>query len=139
MAIFGLFNKQNKDDLGRGLEKTKESVVKRLSRAVMGKSSVDDEVLDNLEEALISSDVGVNTTLRASGMDPFPISTSTVPGANVYGAGAGPPVQNLFSCLINKFMKVNFGTSSSYNSRRLNFRLFARCTKALNLLNLPCQ
>jgi fused signal recognition particle receptor len=64
MAIFGLFSKQNKDDLSRGLEKTKDSVVKRLSRAVMGKSSVDDEVLDNLEEALISSDVGVNTTLR---------------------------------------------------------------------------
>lgn len=64
MAIFGLFSKQNKEDLNRGLEKTKESVVKRLSRAIMGKSRVDDEVLDNLEEALISSDVGVNTTLR---------------------------------------------------------------------------
>lgn len=64
MAIFGLFSKQSKEDLNRGLEKTKESVVKRLSRAVMGKSRVDDEVLDNLEEALISSDVGVNTTLR---------------------------------------------------------------------------
>jgi len=64
MVIFGIFSKQSKDDLNRGLEKTKESVVKRLSRAVMGKSSVDDEVLDNLEEALISSDVGVNTTLR---------------------------------------------------------------------------
>lgn len=64
MAVFGLFGKQSHDDLNRGLEKTKESVVKRLSRAIMGKSTVDDEVLDNLEEALISSDVGVNTTLR---------------------------------------------------------------------------
>jgi fused signal recognition particle receptor len=64
MAIFGLFNRQNREDLSRGLEKTQESVVKRLSRAIMGKSQVDDEVLDNLEEALISSDVGVNTTLR---------------------------------------------------------------------------
>jgi fused signal recognition particle receptor len=64
MAIFGLFNKQSKEDLSRGLEKTKDSVVKKLSRAIMGKSRVDDEVLDNLEEALISSDVGVNTTLR---------------------------------------------------------------------------
>jgi fused signal recognition particle receptor len=63
MAIFGLFG-GNKDDLKKGLEKTKESVIKRLSRAVMGKTTVDDEVLDNLEEALISSDVGVNTTLR---------------------------------------------------------------------------
>jgi fused signal recognition particle receptor len=64
MAIFGLFGGQSKDDLNKGLEKTKESVVKRLSRALMGKSKVDDEVLDNLEEALISSDVGVDTTLR---------------------------------------------------------------------------
>ena len=64
MAIFGLFGKQSKEDLNRGLEKTKENVVKRLSRAIMGKSQVDDEVLDNLEEALISSDVGVDTTLR---------------------------------------------------------------------------
>jgi fused signal recognition particle receptor len=64
MAIFGLFGKQGKEDLNRGLEKTKENVVKRLSRAIIGKSNVDDEVLDNLEEALISSDVGVTTTLR---------------------------------------------------------------------------
>ena len=64
MAIFGLFNKRSSEDLSRGLEKTKDSVVKKLSRAIMGKASVDDEVLDNLEEALISSDVGVNTTLR---------------------------------------------------------------------------
>lgn len=64
MALFGLFGKQKEEDLNRGLEKTKESVVKRISRAVIGKSSVDEEVLDNLEEALISSDVGVNTTLK---------------------------------------------------------------------------
>jgi fused signal recognition particle receptor len=64
MAIFGLFGGQSKEDLNRGLEKTKENVIKKLSRAVMGKARVDDEVLDNLEEALISSDVGVNTTLR---------------------------------------------------------------------------
>jgi fused signal recognition particle receptor len=64
MAIFGLFGKQSKDDLSKGLEKTKDSVVKRISRAILGKSTVDDEVLDNLEEALISSDVGVTTTLR---------------------------------------------------------------------------
>lgn len=64
MAIFGLFGKKEKEDLNKGLEKTKESVISRISRAVIGKSSVDDEVLDNLEEALISSDVGVATTLR---------------------------------------------------------------------------
>jgi fused signal recognition particle receptor len=64
MAIFGLFGGQNKEDLTKGLEKTKESVVKKLSRAIVGKTRVDDEVLDNLEEVLISSDVGVKTTLR---------------------------------------------------------------------------
>lgn len=64
MAIFGLFGKQSREDLDHGLGMTRESLVKRLSRAVLGKSHIDDEVLDNLEEALISSDVGVDTTLR---------------------------------------------------------------------------
>ncbi len=60
----GLFSSEKKKDLDKGLEKTRESVFKKLSRAVIGKSRVDDEVLDNLEEALITSDVGVNTTIR---------------------------------------------------------------------------
>ncbi len=64
MAIFGLFGGQNKENLDKGLEKTKDNVIKKLSRAVMGKSQVDEEVLDNLEEVLLSSDVGVDTTLR---------------------------------------------------------------------------
>jgi fused signal recognition particle receptor len=64
MAFFGLFSKERKENLDKGLEKTKESVFKKLARAVVGKSKVDDEVLDNLEEILISSDVGVNTTLK---------------------------------------------------------------------------
>jgi fused signal recognition particle receptor len=64
MAVFGIFSKDKKDNLDKGLEKTKESVFKKLSRAVVGKTKVDDEVLDNLEEVLISSDVGVNTTLK---------------------------------------------------------------------------
>jgi fused signal recognition particle receptor len=65
MAVFGLFSKDNKkEDLDKGLEKTKESVFKKLSRAVAGKSTVDDDVLDELEEVLISSDVGVDTTLK---------------------------------------------------------------------------
>ena len=64
IALFGLFNKKKKESLDKGLEKTKESVFKKLSRAIVGKSKVDDEVLDNLEEVLISSDVGVDTTLR---------------------------------------------------------------------------
>ena len=64
MAKFSLFNREKKDSLNKGLEKTKESVFKKLSRAVVGKSTVDDEVLDNLEEVLVTSDVGVDTTLR---------------------------------------------------------------------------
>lgn len=60
----GLFTPDRRKDLDRGLEKTRESVFKKLSRVVVGKSRVDDEVLDSLEEALISSDVGVDTTLR---------------------------------------------------------------------------
>ncbi len=60
----GIFTKNKKQDLEKGLEVTKESVFKKLSRAVVGKSKVDDEVLDNLEEVLITSDVGVETTLR---------------------------------------------------------------------------
>ena len=64
MALFGFFNKDKKETLNKGLEKTKESVFKKLTRAVAGKTKVDDEVLDNLEEVLITSDVGVNTTLK---------------------------------------------------------------------------
>jgi fused signal recognition particle receptor len=60
----GLFSRDKKETLDKGLEKTKESVFKKLSRAVVGKARVDDDVLDNLEEVLISSDVGVDTTLR---------------------------------------------------------------------------
>ena len=64
MGIFNFFNKQKKETLDQGLLKTKESVFSKLTRAVSGKTKVDDEVLDNLEEVLISSDVGVETTLR---------------------------------------------------------------------------
>ncbi len=64
MGTFGIFSKEKKDTLDKGLAKTKESVFKKLSRAVVGKATVDDEVLDNLEEVLITSDVGVDTTLK---------------------------------------------------------------------------
>jgi len=63
MGIFS-FTKSKKDSLNKGLEKTKESVFKKLSRAIIGKTSVDDEVLDNLEDILISADVGVKTTIK---------------------------------------------------------------------------
>lgn len=64
MALLGFISKEKKKDLDKGLEKTKESVFKKLSRVVVGKSRVDDDVLDQLEEVLISSDVGVDTTIR---------------------------------------------------------------------------
>jgi fused signal recognition particle receptor len=64
MGIFGSFTRSKKENLDKGLSKTKESVFKKLGRAVAGKSKVDDEVLDNLEEVLITSDVGVETTLK---------------------------------------------------------------------------
>lgn len=64
MGIFNIFNKEKKETLDQGLSKTKESVFSKLTRAVAGKTKVDDEVLDNLEEVLITSDVGVETTLR---------------------------------------------------------------------------
>lgn len=63
MALLGFLGKDKKESLNKGLEKTKESVFHKLSRAVVGKARVDDEVLDNLEEVLVSSDVGVETTL----------------------------------------------------------------------------
>jgi len=66
MGLFSFLTKkkENKEDLDKGLEKTKESVFSRISKAIIGKSTVDDEVLDNLEEILITSDVGVETTLK---------------------------------------------------------------------------
>lgn len=62
--IKGIFSKEKKEVLDKGLEKTKENVFSKIARAVAGKSTVDDEVLDNLEEVLISSDVSVDTTLK---------------------------------------------------------------------------
>ena len=64
MGLFSFFSKEKKEVLDKGLEKTKSSVFSKLARAVAGKSKVDDEVLDNLEEVLITSDVGVETTLK---------------------------------------------------------------------------
>lgn len=64
MGLFGSFTLKKKESLDKGLSKTKESFFGKLSRAIVGKSKVDDEVLDNLEEILISSDVGVDTTLK---------------------------------------------------------------------------
>jgi fused signal recognition particle receptor len=62
--MFGLFTKEKKESLDKGLEKTKDSFFSKLGKAIVGKNTVDDEVLDSLEEILVSSDVGVETTLK---------------------------------------------------------------------------
>ena len=64
MGLFGLFGKDKKETLNKGLEKTKKSVFDKIARAVAGKDKVDDDVLDDLEEVLVTSDVGVETTLK---------------------------------------------------------------------------
>lgn len=64
MGIFGIFSKEKKETLDRGLSKTKEGFWGKITRAIAGKSHIDDDVLDNLEEVFITSDVGVDTTLK---------------------------------------------------------------------------
>jgi fused signal recognition particle receptor len=64
MGIFSFFKKQDKETLDKGLSKTKENVFSKISHAIAGKSTIDDDVLDNLEEVLVESDVGVDTTLK---------------------------------------------------------------------------
>src|SRR5688572_30189075 len=64
MALFGLFPSDKKESLDKGLEKSKDNFFSKLGKALVGKSTVDDEVLDNLEEILVTSDVGVDTTLK---------------------------------------------------------------------------
>ena len=65
MSFFGkFFNKKKKEDLDKGLEKTKTSFLSKISKAVAGKATVDVEVLDNLEDVLITSDVGLDTTVK---------------------------------------------------------------------------
>ena len=65
MGLFDkLFGKKEKESLDKGLEKTKENFFSRMTKAIAGKSTVDEDVLDNLEEALVSADVGIDTTLQ---------------------------------------------------------------------------
>ena len=64
MGIFNFFSKEKKETLDKGLEKTKKGLFDKLKRAVAGKSKIDDDFLDNLEEVFITSDVGVDTTLK---------------------------------------------------------------------------
>ena len=64
MALFSFLSQKDKEVLNNGLDKTKTSIFDKISRAISGKSKIDDEILDNIEEALISADVGVNTTIK---------------------------------------------------------------------------
>ena len=64
MGLFGFFNREKKESLDKGLEKTRESFFTKITKTFIGKSTIDDEVLDNLEEVLVTSDVGVETTLK---------------------------------------------------------------------------
>src|SRR6185436_3998215 len=64
MGLLSIFSKEKKESLEKGLEKTKTSFFSKLTKALAGKSTVDAEVLDNLEEVLVTSDVGVHTTLK---------------------------------------------------------------------------
>ncbi len=82
MAFFGLFSKEKKESLDKGLEKTKQNFLSKIARTIVGKSRVDDEVLDNLEEVLITSDVGVETTLKIIKRIEARVSRDKVLGAN---------------------------------------------------------
>lgn len=82
MAFFGLFSKEKKETLDKGLEKTKQSFLTNIARSIVGKSKVDDEVLDNLEEILITSDVGVDTTLKIIERIEARVSRDKVLGTN---------------------------------------------------------
>ncbi len=82
MAFFGLFSKEKKESLDKGLEKTKHTFLSKIARTIVGKSKVDDEVLDNLEEVLITSDVGVDTTLKIIERIEARVSRDKVLGSN---------------------------------------------------------
>ena len=64
MGFFKFFSREKKETLDKGLEKTKEGVLSKISRAIAGKRTIDDDFLDNLEEIFLSSDVGIDTTLK---------------------------------------------------------------------------
>lgn len=82
MGLFDFFSKSKKESLNQGLEKTKQSFFSKIARAIVGKSKVDDEVLDNLEEILISSDVGVETTLKIINRIQARVSRDKILGTN---------------------------------------------------------
>jgi fused signal recognition particle receptor len=108
MAFFGLFSKEKKETLDKGLEKTKQSFLNKLTRTIVGKSKVDDEVLDNLEEVLISSDVGVETTLKIIDRIQERVSRDKVLGADELNRILKEEIANLLE-------ENNVGITTDFN------------------------
>lgn len=111
MAFFGLFSKEKKETLDKGLEKTKQSFLTKLTRTIIGKSKVDDEVLDNLEEVLISSDVGVETTLKIIDRIQERVSRDKVLGASELNAILKEEIADLLE-------ENNVGITTDFNIKK---------------------
>jgi len=95
MGIFDFFSKQKKETLDEGLKKTKDSFLGKIARAIVGKSKVDEEVLDNLEEILITSDVGVETTLKIIGKIEARVKKNKVLGTEELNGILKEEIENL--------------------------------------------
>lgn len=113
MGIFGFSSRDGKDSLNKGLEKTKESLMSKISRAVIGKSKIDDDVLDNLEEVLITSDVGVETTLRIIERIQSRVSRDKYLNTNELNAILKDEIANLLAD--NKTQEVSFPKAQNGN------------------------
>ncbi len=113
MGIFGFSSRDGKDSLNKGLEKTKESLMSKISRAVIGKSKIDDDVLDNLEEVLITSDVGVETTLRIIERIQSRVSKDKYLNTNELNAILKDEIANLLAD--NKTQEVSFPKAQNGN------------------------
>jgi fused signal recognition particle receptor len=113
MALFGLFGKKEKETLDKGLEKSKQSFFNKLTRTLVGKSKVDDEVLDNLEEILISSDVGVDTTLKIIDRIEARVSRDKVLGTNELNNVLKEEIEALLE-------ENNIGITTDFNITKTN-------------------
>ncbi|MDC1186682.1 signal recognition particle-docking protein FtsY [Crocinitomicaceae bacterium] len=113
MALFGLFGKKEKETLDKGLEKSKQSFLTKLTRTIVGKSKVDDEVLDNLEEILISSDVGVETTLKIIDRIEARVSRDKVLGTNELNNVLKEEIEALLE-------ENNIGITNDFNIEKKN-------------------
>jgi hypothetical protein len=124
MGLFGFFSREKKESLDKGLEKTRENFFTKLTKTFIGKSTIDDDVLDNLEEVLVTSDVGVETTLK--------IVTCT------YSMCEGPVVCQFYVHVFFELMKSDwkyenhFRMSASHLSGLMEF-IFATQIERLKL------